>query len=83
MDYKYTEFQGLANMAGEYPVEVYYGTINIGILQRHRDSYTITEVSGPRGNIRMKQGPKNKFTNREKAAKILHYSWKLARENKL
>jgi hypothetical protein len=78
--YKFDEFKWLANMAGfGMPVDVYYGTIYLGLIESTPDGYVIQMVDTPQGKQRIKQGGKNKFKTKQRAAEILHKTWKVLR----
>ena len=65
-------------MAGfNYPVDVHYGNVYLGILEVHDDGVTIAAVSTPdkKDVSPVKQSPKNKFKTELDAAKVLHATW--------
>jgi hypothetical protein len=62
-----------------YPVDVYHGSVHLGILLANADGYSIAAVSGPLKQIQIKQGPKNMFKSKEIAAQVLHHAWKSER----
>ncbi len=84
MQYTFRAFKWLSAMDGfGYPVDVYYGSIYLGILETLADGFVIRFVDTPRGKVKIKETPNNKFKSQELAAKMLHQVWKLARMDKL
>lgn len=80
MDYRFEEFKWLATTDGfNYPVDVYYGTIYLGLIETKPNGFVIRIVDTPTGKQNIKQTPNNLFKSQNLAAKVLHRTWKVMR----
>lgn len=79
--FKFTDYKWMSTMAGfNYPVDVHYGTVYLGILFAEQDGYVIDRVSLPNGGMKQVQrGGINKFKSANLAAEALHRLWKMQR----
>ena len=78
--YKFDEYGWLSTMDGfNKPVDVYYGTILLGVIESRPDGYVIIVVIGPDKHYRIDAGPDNKFKTKIDAAEALHRTWKTLR----
>jgi hypothetical protein len=81
MEYKFIPFKWLARMDGfGYPIDVYYGTIYLGLLEVEPNGLEIKMVDGPVGKVLIKPGRNNIFKTQLDAAKVLHRTWKILRQ---
>jgi hypothetical protein len=80
MAYRYDEFKWLASMSGfNYPVDVYWDTIYLGLIEATPEGFVIRMVDTPMGKVAITQSPKNMFKSQDLAAKVLHRTWKVYR----
>lgn len=80
MNYTFKEFKWMAAMDGfNYPVDVYYGNINLGTLEAKPDGFVIRFIDTPKGRQSIKQSASNKFKSLNLAAKVLHRTWQSLR----
>ena len=62
-----------------YPVDVYWGTVYLGLIEAKPDGFVIRMVDTPTGKVKIKDTHNNKFKSQELAAKVLHRTWKVMR----
>ncbi len=80
MAYRYEAFPELATGDGfNYPVDVYWDTIYLGLIQAKPNGFVIRTVETPSGKANIAQSPKNMFKSQDLAAEVLHRTWQLYR----
>jgi len=83
LNYEFRSFKWLANKDGfNYPVDVKYGTVYLGLLVAKPDGYIIKLVDTPTGKKDVKESPRNKFKSEQLAAAALHKLWQWNRTTK-
>ena len=86
-EYRFTDFDWLANMAGfNKPTDVYYGSIYLGTIVSKPNGYIIELIDTPQGKktveYKNRKGQKIDpivFKTKDIAAKVLHKYWKKQR----
>ena len=63
------------------PIDVYYGTILIGVITTEPGYYEVSLIKGPtkHDDVPIKKDKKNQFKTKELAARAVHLMWKLQR----
>jgi hypothetical protein len=78
--YQFRKFDWLANEDGfNYPIDVKYGTIYLGLLVDKPEGFIIKMVDTPTGKQEVKLSSRNKFKSENEAADALHKLWKWKR----
>jgi hypothetical protein len=81
--YEFRSFKWLANKDGfNYPIDVKYGTVYLGLIQAKPDGYVIRMVDTPSGKREVPQNTRNKFKSENLAAATLHKLWQWNRTTK-
>lgn len=80
MAYRYEEFKWLASKDGfNYPIDVYWDTVYLGLIDAKADGFVIRMVDTPTGKVNINQSPKNKFNSQYLASEVLHRTWQFYR----
>jgi hypothetical protein len=63
------------------PIDVYYGTILIGVITTEPGYYEVSLIKGPtkHDDVPIKKDKRNQFKTKELAARAVHLMWKLQR----